>query len=266
MSDIKEKFPLVIYGSKTKELKKLERFFPLDVKTVIEPFAGSFAVIRYFYSDDKYMKIINDSDTDLINLYLRIAEDPDAISAYYDEILKNPEHSNSTLIKAQITALGCPKLLDTFVIKGMFKGRTIISKQTTIKPLSAFFNKDNIDLFNEDWRVIMDEYKDNPDAFIFLDPPYFNSFNLAYYEFKSDVEATNIAKDKNIKDNSLMFIEMLTYLKTSKAKIMIIISETALTDYILKEFKRFSYPKTYGTTGKKTNHIIYTNYETQTKT
>lgn len=254
MSEIKDHFPLVIYGSKTKELKKLERFFPLDVKTVIEPFAGSFAVIRYFYSDDKYNKIINDSDTDLINLYLRIAEDPDAISAYYDEILKNPEHSNSTVIKAQTQALGCFKLLDTFCVKGMFKGRTIISKQAVIKPLSAFFNKPNIDLFNEDWRVIMDEYKDDPDAFIFLDPPYFNSFNMSYYDYKAE-------QDKNIKDNSLMFIEMLTYLKTSKAKIMVIISETALTDYILKEFKKFSYPKTYGTTGKKTNHIIYCNFE-----
>jgi len=78
---------------------------------------------------------------------------------------------------------------------------------------------------------------------------------MAYSDYKADNRESKI-----IKDNSLMFIEMLTYLKTAKAKVMIIISETALTDYVLCEFKKFTYPKTYGVTAKKTNHVMYTNF------
>jgi len=260
MSDIKNHFPLVIYGNKTKELKKLESYFPLDVQTVVEPFAGSFAVIRYFYQDDKYNKIINDSDTALIDLYKKIATDSDSVVAIYDEMMQNPEHTNSKIIQQQLQASGSTKLLETFSIRGNFLLSRILEKKIRIKPLSEFLNKPNITLFNEDWRTIMDSHKDDPNAFIFLDPPYFNSFNMAYSEYKG---ANN--QDKTIKDNSLMFIEMLTYLKTAKAKVMIIISETALTDYILCEFKKLTYPKTYGVTGKKTNHIMYTNFTIEIK-
>ena len=42
---------------------------PLDVKTVVEPFGGSFAVIKSFYRDvEKYTVHINDTDE---NLYLQ---------------------------------------------------------------------------------------------------------------------------------------------------------------------------------------------------
>lgn len=252
MEVIKEHFPLTIYGSKTKELKKLEKFFPTDVKTVVEPFSGSFAVIRYFYCDEKYKKIINDTDKDLIDLYVKICEEPEEVIKVYDKMAENEHHANATDIRNQLNKLGYPKLFDTFDHRGRFEKRFITAKQPFIQPLSDFLNLDSVDMFNTDWREIMEIYKDDPEAFIFLDPPYFNSFNMAYYDYKQD-------KEKEIKDNSLMFVEMLEYLKTAKAKIMIILNEVAITDYILKDYKKHTYGKTYGG-GNKTRHIIYTNF------
>ncbi len=36
---------------------------------------------------------------------------------------------------------------------------------------------------NQDWKEIMKQYKDNEKAFIYLDPPYLNSFNESYTQY-----------------------------------------------------------------------------------
>ena len=36
---------------------------------------------------------------------------------------------------------------------------------------------------NDDWKVIMEKYKDNKNAFIYLDPPYFNICNNIYTKY-----------------------------------------------------------------------------------
>lgn len=38
-------------GNKETDMKHFKHLLPLDVKTVAEPFSGSFAVIKHFYKD-----------------------------------------------------------------------------------------------------------------------------------------------------------------------------------------------------------------------
>ena len=38
-------------GSKQTDIKHVSKYLPLDVKTVAEPFGGSFAVSKFFYND-----------------------------------------------------------------------------------------------------------------------------------------------------------------------------------------------------------------------
>ena len=53
-------------GSKQNDIKYFSHLLPLDVKRVVEPFAGSFAVIKLFYKDlSKYDFHINDNDEKL---------------------------------------------------------------------------------------------------------------------------------------------------------------------------------------------------------
>ena len=60
---------------------------------------------------------------------------------------------------------------------------------TTKKIISNPKSDKWIDFFNiskityHDWKEIMEEYKDNEKAFIYLDPPYLNSFNNNYNQF-----------------------------------------------------------------------------------
>ena len=57
-------------GNKENDIKFFKHLLPLDVKTVVEPFAGSFAVIKHFYVDlNKYDFHINDNDETLHYLY-----------------------------------------------------------------------------------------------------------------------------------------------------------------------------------------------------
>jgi len=45
-------------GNKTTDIKHFRDLLPIDVKFVIEPFGGTFAVIRIIYGDKKYKKYI----------------------------------------------------------------------------------------------------------------------------------------------------------------------------------------------------------------
>ena len=50
--------------------KHFSKYLPLDVKTVVEPFGGSFAVSKFFYKDiDKYNFHINDLDDEIYYIY-----------------------------------------------------------------------------------------------------------------------------------------------------------------------------------------------------
>ena len=56
-------------GNKTNDIKYFKDLLPMDVKTVIEPFGGTFAVSRIVYNDDKYKKIVNDNDPQISEIY-----------------------------------------------------------------------------------------------------------------------------------------------------------------------------------------------------
>ena len=60
---------------------------------------------------------------------------------------------------------------------------------------------------NDDWKVIMEKYKDNKNAFIYLDPPYFNICNNIYTEYddkKIYIDIVDYLKILNVKYYSLL--------------------------------------------------------------
>ena len=57
------------FGNKTNDIKHFKHLLPLDVKIVVEPFGGTFAVTRIIYNDDKYVNYVNDNDETLYYIY-----------------------------------------------------------------------------------------------------------------------------------------------------------------------------------------------------
>ena len=117
-----------------------------------------------------------------------------------------------------------------------------------------FFNKSTIT--NIDYLDILNKYKDYENAFLYLDPPYMDSFNAGYgtYQHKSHDE------DLKIIDNTEMYIKFLEVLKNGKCKILFSINDCALTNYLYKDFIKETYNHMY-----QTSHFNIKNTNTYKK-
>ena len=99
-----------------------------------------------------------------------------------------------------------------------------------------------VHISNDDYKISYDNHKNNKDTIIFLDPPYINSYNMAYthcnttcYEFLSENikerQATILLPlEKNdivlnlFKDSKIILEWSKTYNITKKKVTMILIS------------------------------------------
>ena len=94
----------------------------------------------------------------------------------------------------------------------------------------------------------MKTYKDDDDAFLFLDPPYLFSDNSGY-------QAQNIETDM-----TKIVLDILDLIKNCKCKVMLIINKLCILGYLFNDYIRGEYDKTYSLTKKKSKHLIITNY------
>ena len=80
---------------------------------------------------------------------------------------------------------------------------------------------------NKDFKQIIDEYKDNENAFIYLDPLYVDSYNTGYCGYQQG----RFDEELNVIDNTKIYIDLLNIL-SCKCKVLFSINENALTKYI----------------------------------
>ena len=116
----------------------------------------------------------------------------------------------------------------------------------------------------KDWLSVANEYKDDPAALIFLDPPYFSSDNSTYGLYDETADATGM-----IADNTKIYIDILDFSRTSKAKVFMIINDNALLRHVYKDYASPPHEKTYGSTHvnslnrrrkNKTMHMFVSNW------
>lgn len=246
-------------GNKESDIKFFIKYLPLDCKNIIEPFAGSFAVIRKVYNDyTKYNLFINDLDEDLYFIYTHIdeyiKEKNDLMELYknnldsYINTLEFPKKSTefkNDILKSDINEIIKNQLINTFFIKGcMFK---------PIK--SRLHNKieynilKNATITNDDYIECIEKFKDDENAFIFLDPPYLFSNNSSYIPCKDTKH-----------DTTFILIVLLDYFKRCKCKLMLVINKLDIISYLFKDYIKDEYEKVYQITKKKMTHLIITNY------
>ena len=170
-------------GSKQNDIKYFKHLLPVDVETVVEPFAGSFAVIKYFYTDiNKYKFHINDIDKilyymyihfeDLINMKIRL-------SNLYDEIcIANPKYIKEISFKPNVENMEMHDYLKQYVLDNMFirgckfkgvKGQNYNEAEKEILKHALITTVDFIE--------VLSKFHDDNIAFLFLDPPYLFSNN-----------------------------------------------------------------------------------------
>jgi len=234
-------FPITRLGNKQNDIKYFYKYLPFNsINTVIEPFAGSFAVIRNCYNDEKYKKIICDNDKEYLDIIKIIFQDLEKHFELAKKFNECDTHKPKDYSKKDIR--------QHYFIRGMKKKMPLLD-YTEIKKIY-----DSMEIY-DDYKETMEKYKDDENCFIFADPPYLDNSNCSYKGFK-DLDC-----DNRIIDNTTLYIYLLEYMRTCKCKIMIVLNSNSIIEYLFKEFKKAEYPKIYQICKKKQNISIFCNYD-----
>jgi site-specific DNA-adenine methylase len=259
------------YGNKTSEIYKIEPYFPANYNRVVEAFGGSGAISNYLYNKNNDIKChINDNDWGLIILYRQLKKDPLAVINHYN-FLKNSYTTKDEYIniikkyKYQLANKDKQNLgsLILFFLK-------VFNRVSGLCPLGyTTFNDLDINNYNYffnflnkakhtccDYSKIFKKYKNDENAFLFLDPPYLYSYNATYKSYSG----ANTNNNNELLDNTGVFIDILNLLKNAKCKIMLIINDNKLVRFLYNDYIKGSYDKLYQTVKSKSKHLIITNY------
>ena len=127
-------------------------------------------------------------------------------------------------------------LVETLAVsinQGMDSVYDALNKKITLKTISnnwIDFLK-NSKITNTDYKEIINEYKDNENAFIYLDPPYVDSYNTGYVGYQKG----HYDEESKVIDNTKMYIDLLDIL-SCKCKVLFSINENEITKHVYKDF------------------------------
>lgn len=234
-------------GNKTNDIKHFIDLLPSDVKNVVEPFGGSFAVIRDVYFDNKYKKYVNDLDDILYYIY----KNPNELVEGYKKWNKIHEMNTGVVNKKQMLEnLKINKNIKEYIKNGQIVRGTITQNKNLDNIDDDINFMKSINFSNDDAFKIIEKFRKNKDTFIFLDPPYLFSNNSSYLPQLNSTDMT---------EYYLKFLKILDD-KTTKAKIMLIVNDLNILRELYKKYLVKTYDRIYQIGKKKAKHIIMTNY------
>lgn len=253
--------PIKWVGGKRKEIKHFERYIP-KFKTYVEPFVGGGALYWYLEPDNA---VINDINEHLINFYEVLRDDYNELhkqlqtyintkDEYYKIIdkLNNKKYNNkveqaSIFLYLNKTAFSGMWRVNS---KGLFNTSYGKYKSDTYKNLENYYQKllSRTNIYNTDYKNILEKFKNDSEVFIFLDPPY--------------LECDTLYTESQHFDNIYEYLK--DYMEDCKCRVMLVVKET---EYINKLFKNYildSYNVSYKNNALSENlhkHHIITNYK-----
>lgn len=261
-----EKIPLGCMGNKKYELKYLLPIIKENINEdtiFIEPFCGSCIVSYNVFKLNVVKEFhINDSDEIRMKFYNNMTDENKREELYKieEDILEKGEeeyykHVDKLKLKTDYWSYIIGKRIHSFRY-GMFPTtKKIILSKISDNWLEFLMTANKT---TDDWKVIMEKYKDNKNAFIYFDPPYLESYNSGYNQYEKSIKT-----DGTIIDNTKIYIDILNYLKNSKCKILFSINKNAITEHIYKDYINNTYNRIYGathlnikTTKKKNTDIL----------
>jgi len=258
-----KQFLLSYVGNKYKETEKIKNINLDGIKTIIEPYGGSFGFSRYcFYNlgltDKQY--IIYDYNKELINFYKEIQKlvNEDKINDLMKEHMKEVEYmkknfayKGKTIITRKhhrlIDKKECVKYIKTI------KNKLLLYMFSSVIGSNFFSisNKKNCDfeIFKHCKFINKDFYDEDinqfgKDCFFYLDPPYIMSCNAFYGDIGS---IDNIYK------------KMYEIIFTKRKKCIFIHNYNWFIDFVYKKKKVLRYDKLYQLKKRIVKHVCYGN-------
>lgn len=260
--------PISYQGSKRRELKKIEEYEPKKFEIFVDVFGGGGSVsINYMKKNKKV--IYNDINIGLTELFKtlkdenktkELLEEMDKIDNTNIEVfykIFDREYKISEVARLlYLTKISFRNMIyNRMPIQDKVNGELKLRKQNIkFKNLIKFnelLKQDTFEVYNKNFYDILNKYKTNQNAFLYLDPPYISKKNNEY-------DKLFVVKDLiNIRD----FIED----KDTKCKVMLNIDYTGYTRELFNKTFKHGYSVKY-ISGKVNEdiygkyHLIATNY------
>lgn len=254
------KAPFGWVGGKSQLAKSIVELMPPH-KRYIEVFGGGLSVLYAKPSrknmSAKYVEVINDSNSDLINLHTIIKTAPQTLALYLNNLLCSREifemikkGTLSPRNKIERAALYYCLLTFSFGSKGdnfaMCKTRP---PKNIYKDYSIWSERlKGVCIENMDFRRLIKEY-DSADSLFYLDPPYVGSEN--YYKMR---------RSFGIKEHK----ELCAILKSLQGKFILSYNDCALVRELYKDFRIIESKEVRYSLNikvrKKTREVIVVNY------
>ena len=266
-------------GGKRTEFKHIDNYLQNNTyDTFVEPFCGSSATSFLNHSknkiDCKYH--LNDTDETLIKLLMDIQKNTS--ESYFkfcnDSCIDLTKEKYKKIINDYKNDITNTSLFFFFkrvynIHPGLYPDpnnkRSKLQYSHTQKHIDLDKFYKNAKLTNLDYMDILNQYKNDENAFVYLDPPYLDSCNSSYHNYNTS--SNDVMDDKNmiIIDHTLVYIDIIEFLKTCKCKVIMIINKNAINSFIYNDFIIDEYEKKYNTVcidkykkyyKKMTKHII----------
>lgn len=250
-------------GGKSDEIKQIIPHLPEKYKVYLEPFIGGGAL--YFHLKP-CLSAISDVHTELIDFYQSIKDGhsqeiynfmenhPNDPETYYEVRKKQPTTPLENSQRFYYLRKTCFRGMLRYNNKGEFNipyGRYKTYNYEEIKNEEYQKLLKNTDIYNKSFEYLFENYND-PDNFMFLDPPYDSEFtDYGYCKFGKEEHKT-----------------LAELFKTTKIKCMMVIGETDFIKELYSGYIAGVYPKKYrfklhsGRVADEinTNHLIIKNY------
>ena len=257
------KFFFSYFGGKARDMKKIQPFVFLDdIDTICEPFCGTCSFSTH--QDEKYKLILNDLDSNLMSFLEDVKEGlfPEYVRFFNHEIHKYKIHGAPTPKWHELKRNKEKSLREWFLMRRASRGGEMLNlgvKKMVLEDyldIETIIRADRVNLISGDYLKIFEKVKNDDKCFVFLDPPYLDSCNLAYSAHNGKSTDDNMV----IKDKTKMFIDIMEFIKTAKCRIMLIINKNSITEFLFKDNIVGEYAKRYDVSGRRTSHLVVTNY------
>jgi len=252
--------PIKWIGGKRREIKYFEKYIP-EFKTYIEPFVGGGALFWHLQPKEA---IINDINEHLINFYLVLKNNYDELKIELQSYINTLEEYKKVILRLNRKEYKNnieQSAIFYYLNKTAFSGTWRVNSKGNFNVGYGYYENDNYKnlgnqftsllkdtfILNNNYKEVINDYKNNSETFIFFDPPYLDC----------DTLYTPSQKFENI------YQYIYEFIKESKCKCMLVVKENKYIIDTFNEFIKEIYSKDYkcnAKSEKKNSHVIITNY------
>ena len=256
-------FYFAYYGGKSREFNHIKHLIEAEKARkgdieFVEPFCGSCATSLKVSTEGLATSYrLNDIDQQLTAFLLDVRERRTS-ARYFEYTTAQCVGMDRAKHKRLITEEKEDPLLTYFFRMKVYRfrrdlwhedlnGKQYKHDQRKYLTADTFFSAPTTRITCQDFRAVLEEYRTNDKAVLYLDPPYMDSFNAGYTTYDPTGGRSSDSTGLII-DNTSMYIDILRFMQSCRCAVIMIINGNSLMREVYSRFIVGEYKKAYVTT------------------